>query len=390
MNCDVKAYAGTKPFIFISYAHDDAHMVYPIVERLVMDGYRVWYDDGIHAGEDWTEVVANRLTDSTICMAMLSENSVQSVNCRNEIAYSLSEGKTLIGVKLTDFEMPKGMKLQLGNTLYLERYRYGETEFYERFQISHGVAQCREDTPRISDEQLMAWRNKWANATPIKKAKGEPEKVKLTTPSTTSKTAGGSKKAPVIAIAGIAAVLILLAVILLPQLSKSSAVKEPVVTEDAQPETTEAQPEPTEEIIPTVTTAPVIQDRKNMDVIAYESTEGFGIQDIQCGVLGRGQTAQLEITIDWEDNTQIGTLYCFSNQSQPFAAGNIATFQKDFYKMSNLPLMSDGTIEQTQTTYYGNVPASGPIYLLLFGFDIDGNIVAYVTLEVDYPQESEA
>lgn len=94
MNCAVKAYEGQEPYLFVSYAHDDAHLVYPIVERLVMDGYRIWYDDGIHAGEDWTDKVASRLDGSSICVAMLTENYVRSINCRNEMAYSLSAGKT--------------------------------------------------------------------------------------------------------------------------------------------------------------------------------------------------------------------------------------------------------------------------------------------------------
>ena len=152
MDCAVKAYEGQDSFIFVSYAHDDAHLVYPIVERMVMDGYRVWYDDGIHAGEDWTDKVASRLDASSIVLAMLSENSVASINCRNEIAYSLSARKNLIGIKLTEFDMPGGLRLQLGNTMYLERTRYGETEFYERLSLSHGTGSCRGDR-RITDEE---------------------------------------------------------------------------------------------------------------------------------------------------------------------------------------------------------------------------------------------
>ncbi|MCR4607376.1 MAG: toll/interleukin-1 receptor domain-containing protein [Oscillospiraceae bacterium] len=225
MNCDVKAYDGKEPFIFISYAHDDAHMVYPIVERLVMDGYRVWYDDGIHAGEDWTETVAMRLDESAICMPMLTENYVQSVNCRNELAYSLNSGKTVISIKLTDFEMPRGLKLQMGNAMYLERYRYGETEFYERLGISHGVSTCRAEMPRITDLQLMAWRAKWENATPIKRAQGELEKVKLYRPELPEEIPANNKPKKSIFIwltAGLV-VLIAVVVILLPGIKKDIA-----------------------------------------------------------------------------------------------------------------------------------------------------------------------
>lgn len=42
-----KAYEGDEKFIFISYAHKDSETVYPIIEKLNADGYRVWFDDGI-------------------------------------------------------------------------------------------------------------------------------------------------------------------------------------------------------------------------------------------------------------------------------------------------------------------------------------------------------
>lgn len=80
--CRAKAYDGKEPYLFVSYAHNDAQMVYPIIEHLALDGYRIWYDDGVHAGEDWLEKVASRLDDSSICLAMLSENSVNSINCK--------------------------------------------------------------------------------------------------------------------------------------------------------------------------------------------------------------------------------------------------------------------------------------------------------------------
>ena len=377
MNCAVKAYDGKEPFIFISYAHSDAHLVYPIVERLALDGYRVWYDDGIHVGEDWTEAVAQRLDDSSVCVAMLSENSVASVNCRNELAYSLSEGKTLIGVKLTDFEMPRGLKLQLGNITYMERFRYGESEFYERFDTSAGVSGCRAESPRITEEQLKAWHDRWANAAPVKRDRGEPRKVSLTAPA----PAAHASKKPLILV-GVAALLVLavLAVVLLPRLSKGTAEPEaPAVTEELEPT---PEPEPT--------AAPVILESSAMDVLEYDSSPGFELSGVDCNLVGSGQTAELEITLNWEDNQKVNAVTCFLNQTVPIQSGRIAQFQKDYYKMTGSPLWTEGEIAPSHTAYYGNVPAQGPIYLLLFCFDEDGTIIAYVTVDVDYPQEGEA
>ncbi len=523
MNCDAKAYEGSEPFIFISYAHDDAHLVYPIVERLVLDGYRVWYDDGIQAGEDWTETVAARLGESAICIPMLTENYVRSVNCRNELAFSLNRGKTVISIKLTDFELPGSIELQLGNALYLEKYRYGETEFYERLQVSHGIVGCRDEASRITDGQLMAWRNKWANATPIRKANGEPDKVKLQAPELSKKAGGAPKKGLFLGLAAAVLVLAVLAIVLLPRMTKkeSPAAAEAVTadTEAVQsftlagpvsdPDSAEVLPsrvydctggleisdvscilydqetKPLLEItvawknntevaslyafagatypydsktvesymenfyplsgLPPLkggtvsrfqkastnmyfadlayqlvmcldaegnvtgciqlelgraaeiteqgagaaaSSAPAITERQEMEILHVESTPGFDVKDIRCDVLGRGKNAWFEITVTWEHNTQVGTLFAFANSDGPFTAAEITENQKNFYQITKSPFLCDGGIEKVQTAYYDNVPAAGPVWLLLYCFDQDGTAVAYIMLEAGYPQEN--
>ena len=38
------AYLGDEPYVFVSYAHDDAAAVYPELERLNAGGLNIWYD----------------------------------------------------------------------------------------------------------------------------------------------------------------------------------------------------------------------------------------------------------------------------------------------------------------------------------------------------------
>ena len=47
------AYQGDAPYIFVSYAHDDAALVYPEITRLKEQGFNVWYDEGISPGATW-------------------------------------------------------------------------------------------------------------------------------------------------------------------------------------------------------------------------------------------------------------------------------------------------------------------------------------------------
>jgi len=38
------AYQGDDPYIFVSYAYDDADLVFPEMQRLRDAGFNVWYD----------------------------------------------------------------------------------------------------------------------------------------------------------------------------------------------------------------------------------------------------------------------------------------------------------------------------------------------------------
>ena len=57
MKCYVKPCEG-RDTLFVSYCHSDAAQVFPIIERLAIEGYRVWYDNGVHPGEEWPETIA--------------------------------------------------------------------------------------------------------------------------------------------------------------------------------------------------------------------------------------------------------------------------------------------------------------------------------------------
>ena len=39
-----------KPYIFISYSHEDMDKVYPILNKLHENAYRLWYDRHIESG----------------------------------------------------------------------------------------------------------------------------------------------------------------------------------------------------------------------------------------------------------------------------------------------------------------------------------------------------
>ncbi|MBQ1488402.1 MAG: toll/interleukin-1 receptor domain-containing protein, partial [Lachnospiraceae bacterium] len=52
-NMNPRPYEGKEKYIFISYSHKDTDRVMPIISRLMNEGFRVWYDDGISPGTEW-------------------------------------------------------------------------------------------------------------------------------------------------------------------------------------------------------------------------------------------------------------------------------------------------------------------------------------------------
>ena len=118
-------------YIFVSYAHKDASVVLPLIEMLRKNGYTVWYDQGIEAGTEWPEYIAERIQECGVFLACISPAAMQSNNCRNEINFALSLQKDCLTIYLEETNMTAGMQLQLGSLQALFRHRHkNEQSFY--------------------------------------------------------------------------------------------------------------------------------------------------------------------------------------------------------------------------------------------------------------------
>lgn len=149
MKCNASPYEGKEPYIFFSYCHENAGQVYPIIEQMARDGYRIWYDDGLHPGDEWPERIAEMLAHCRVCIAALSQKFSESHNCRNELTVAINSQKTLIPIKLEDFPMSLGMQYQLANTHYIEKYQFtSESSFFEKLYSTKPkeMEACKPDT----------------------------------------------------------------------------------------------------------------------------------------------------------------------------------------------------------------------------------------------------
>ena len=76
--------------------------------------------DGIEAGSDFREFIAEKIRDSWQVLLFASHESIQPGFVRNEINYALHCGKPILRVNLDDVELTPGMELSLGGMQYVD------------------------------------------------------------------------------------------------------------------------------------------------------------------------------------------------------------------------------------------------------------------------------
>lgn len=153
MERKIMTYEGNAPYIFVSYAHKDSDRVMPILGRLAEDGYRIWYDDGIEPGSQWSENIAEHLSRAEVVLAFGSKNYVDSKNCRQEIEFSISEEKNLLVIWLEKTELTAGLKMRLSTIQGINLYHMDEDSFFRKLYMTKNILQCRERTESAETEE---------------------------------------------------------------------------------------------------------------------------------------------------------------------------------------------------------------------------------------------
>lgn len=202
-NMNPRPYEGKEKYIFISYSHKDTDRVMPIISRLMNEGFRVWYDDGISPGTEWPEVIAQHLNDCELFVSFLSNSYMDSVNCKREIDFAVRKRKKFLAVFLEETELSLGVEMQISTVQSVNYYLTTPDIFFERFFDSEVVKNsgCREPKEpclQTSKAELVTApdgatsREDDSAKTPDVKAPDGAESLK--TASAASSTAPGKKK----------------------------------------------------------------------------------------------------------------------------------------------------------------------------------------------------
>lgn len=180
LRCNVEAYEGDRPYLFVSYSHKDKDRVFPILEQMKQAGFRLWYDQGIESTSEWDVVVADHLHNASAVLFCLSKNFADSTNCKDELIFAKNKIENRIALFLeSSLELAVNIELALvrQQQLFLENYRdtsdlVNELKKDKNLQpclgaatFTHNVMRLNVDRIRreLQDETFLAGKHAYAN-----------------------------------------------------------------------------------------------------------------------------------------------------------------------------------------------------------------------------------
>ena len=75
------AYRGKEPYVFISYARLDSEQVFAEIKRFNEAGFHVWYDEGIAPGNEWSDAIAEALSNCSVFVVLLLPSVAPLLGC---------------------------------------------------------------------------------------------------------------------------------------------------------------------------------------------------------------------------------------------------------------------------------------------------------------------
>ena len=250
-------YSGDQPYVFLSYSHRNAEAAAEVIRQMKQDGFRIWYDEGIIPGTEWDETIAQSIANCSFFVALMSEDYLNSTNCRDELNYARDKNKPRLLVYLEEVQLPAGMEMRMGRNLAIHQYRYEDTAaFYEKLYDAEGIAICL-DTPQPAAADTGPRTDETAGVRPVTAGTSEPavptgESVQPALPDAENVSAGKDSsrpeprriRNPAFLGGAVLLLLVLAAVFFAGKKSSSSDVTGEIGITAASPEVSEAVTEP--------------------------------------------------------------------------------------------------------------------------------------------------
>lgn len=117
--------------VFVSYSHDDARRVLPVIDRLRAQGLDVWFDEELTPGVDWSEELARTIEACDVCLFFISNASVQSTVCEREVSLAVRRDRQVLPVYLEEASLPPTLELGIGNLQAIRPGRGAASTIFE-------------------------------------------------------------------------------------------------------------------------------------------------------------------------------------------------------------------------------------------------------------------
>ena len=146
----LRSYQGDENYIFVSYAHKDKDLVYPLIRTMQENGYNVWFDEDITPASEFTEYIAENLLCSALFIAMITPQYLASHYCRHELNYACNQNKKRLLIYLEEVTLTPGLQMMTTDQQAILKYQYSDTSyFYDKLFHSDGIDICKSQSIRF-------------------------------------------------------------------------------------------------------------------------------------------------------------------------------------------------------------------------------------------------
>ena len=138
---------GTGPgaYLFVCYAHDQRDLVVQEIDWLREQGFEVWFDEAIDAGQRWSEDLALAIEGCAAMLFFMSPRSLSSRYCLDEIHFALECSRPIVPVEVEPSELTPGLRLSLGGTHRIFMHRMSSADF--RAKLASGLRRAVSGQP---------------------------------------------------------------------------------------------------------------------------------------------------------------------------------------------------------------------------------------------------
>jgi hypothetical protein len=149
-----EAYEGTEPYIFVSYAHSDAKDVYEDIQFIHELGYRIWYDEGIDPGNEWSADIEKAIIGCSCFIVFISPQSVASQNVCDEINLALNLKKYFVAIHITETQLPLGLNLRMQSKQAIFKYKQTSESFPRKIKKTLSIKLREENEPQQKEPEV--------------------------------------------------------------------------------------------------------------------------------------------------------------------------------------------------------------------------------------------